>query len=412
MNRLSARSVATAPAGRHADGGNLYLLVTTTGAKSWLLIFRHDGRQREMGLGAVRSVSLARARELAAAARAQLSDGIDPIEARRQSREEASRASRRVPTFGEAADQIIESMESGWRNSKHRAQWRMTLGRARDPEGELTGEGYCLALADKPVNEVTTADVLAVLRPIWSEKAETASRVRGRIEAVLNAAKAEGFRSGENPALWRGHLDRLLAKRQKLQRGHHRALAYEDLPAFVADLRGRDGVAPLALEFAILTASRTGEVLGARRSEFDLDRRLWSIPAARMKAGRSHRVPLVERAVEILAELEPLRRDASTPDAVMFPSPRRSNEPLSNMALATVLKRMDYSVTTHGFRSTFRDWAGDQTNFAREVVEAALAHSIRDATEAAYRRQDALEKRRELMNAWARYAAPSTVEAD
>lgn len=415
LNKLSARSVTTLGPGQHGDGGNLHLRVSPTGARSWIFIYRAAGTQRQMGLGSTVSVSLARARELAAAARAQLAAGVDPQNARDQAAREAAQQAleaKRTPTFGEAADRLIESMEAVWRNEKHRQQWRMTLGRARDAEGALTGEGYCLALASKPVNEVTTEDVLDVLRPIWIAKAETASRVRGRIEAVLNAAKAEGHRSGENPALWRGHLDRLLPRRQKLQRGHHAALDYEDLPSFMRKLRKQAGVAPRALEFAILCASRTGEALGARWSEIDLSKALWTIPAARMKGGRVHRVPLARRALEILAEVAPLcavavavaAADAGD-DAVVFPSPRKRSA-LSNMALGAVLRRMKYDeITTHGFRSSFRDWAGDSTPFARDVVEAALAHRIRDETEAAYRRRDALEKRRELMDAWETYLA-------
>ncbi len=399
-NKLSARFVATVTEpGRYGDGGNLHLAVSPTGARSWLLIFRHGGRQREMGLGPARDVPLAKARVLAAEARALLADGVDPLEHRRRVAEEADKAAQRVPTFGEAADALIEAMAPAWRNPKHRAQWRMTLGRARDGKGDLTGEGYCLGLADRPVDEITTADVLAELRPIWQAKPETAARIRGRIEAVLSAAKAEGHRTGENPALWRGHLDRLLPPRTKLSRGHHAALPYVDAPEFMRRLRLADGFAAKALEFTILTAARSGEVRGATWAEIDIDAKVWTVPAARMKGAREHRVPLSGAAMTVLETVRPYRRA----DDIVFRG-AKLYAPLSDMSLSAVLRRMKAStITVHGFRSTFRDWAGDATAFARDVAEAALAHAIRDSVEAAYRRGDALEKRRELMDAWARF---------
>ena len=409
INKLSARFVATvSEPGRYGDGGNLHLAVSPSGARSWLFLYRYGGRQREMGLGPARDVPLAKARALSADARALLAEGVDPIEHRRKVAEEAEKAARRVPTFGEAADALIEAMEPAWRNPKHRAQWRMTLGRVRNKRGELTGEGYCLALADQPVNEITTADVLAVLKPLWQAKPETASRIRGRIEAVLSAAKAQGHRTGENPALWRGHLDHLLPARAKLSRGHHAALPYTDAPAFMTRLRASEGLGARALEFAILTAARSGEVRGATWTEIDLDAKLWTVPAVRMKGGREHRVPLSDPAMAVIEAVKPRRRV----DDLVFPG-TKLYAPLSDMSLSAVLRRMKApGITVHGFRSAFRDWAGDATAFPRDVAEAALAHAIRDSTEAAYRRGDALQKRRELMAAWASYLDQSKIITD
>lgn len=369
--------------GRHGDGGGLYLVVDKSGAKRWVFLFRRDGTLREMGLGGLKSVNLARARELAGEARANLQAGIDPIAAKNS-------APVTVPTFGEEADAFIEAMKPQFRNAKHIAQWEMTL---RD---------YAAPLRPKRVDQITTADVLEVLKPYWLTKPETASRLRGRIERVLDAAKAKGHRSGENPALWRGHLDKLLPKRRKLTRGHHAAMPYEDVPAFVAELRQREAMAARALEFTILTAARSGETFGATWKEIDLEAALWIVPAKRMKAGREHRVPLTPRAVEILTELSQL---GAEPDAYVFPG-QKDGRPLSVMAMEMILRRMKINFTVHGFRSAFRDWAGEETAFPREVAEAALAHVVGDETERAYRRGDALEKRRKLMTAWASYCEP------
>jgi integrase len=266
---------------------------------------------------------------------------------------------------------------------------------------ESTLETYAAPLRSKPVDTITTDDVLAVLKPIWTRKPETASRVRGRIEKVLDAAKAKGFREGENPARWRGHLDHLLSKPSKLARGHHAAMAYEEVAAFLADLRQREGTAALALELCVLTAARSGEVLGMQWSEIDFDKKIWTVPAERMKAGREHRVPLSSRAAAILRQFEKLK----VGDFVFTGQAR--NKPLSNMAMEMVLRRMKVEdATVHGFRSSFRDWAGNVSSFAREVVETALAHVIGEKAEQAYRRGDALEKRRKLMDAWASYCEP------
>jgi integrase len=378
INRLNARVVATITKhGRHADGGGLYLSMSPNGGRRWVFLYRWHGKPTEIGFGSARDVTLARARELAGQARGKLAEGINPKDARRPSG---------GATFGECADRLIEAMRPSWRNGKHAAQWEMTL---RD---------YAAPLRRLPPDKITTDDVLSVLKPFWNDKPETASRLRGRIERVLDAAKAQGLRSGENPARWRGHLDQLLPKRQQLTRGHHPAMSYTDVPAFVADLQARQATAASALEVAVLTAARSGEVLGARWVEFDLDRAVWTVPATRMKAGREHRVPLSPRALKIVKAMQ----DTRNGDFV-FPG-HRPGRPLSVMALEMVLRRMKIKdATVHGFRSAFRDWAAECTNFPNEVCEAALAHVIENKAEAAYRRGDLFDKRRKLMEAWAAY---------
>jgi integrase len=287
------------------------------------------------------------------------------------------------------AAQVREALSAGFRNEKHKAQWKSTLAT------------YAAPLSNKPVDTITTDDVLAILKPIWTIKPETASRLRGRIEKVLDAAKAKGFREGENPAHWRGHLDHLLSRPSKLTRGHHAAMPYDEVAAFVADLRGREASAALALELCILTAARSGEILGMRWDEIDLNKKIWTVPAHRMKAGREHRVPLSERATTILIALS----EGRSGDYV-FPGQRR-DKPLSNMAMEMMLRRMKVeNATVHGFRSSFRDWCGNETGYPRELIETALAHVIGDKAEQAYRRSDALEKRRNLMEAWADYCEP------
>jgi integrase len=378
MAQLTARKVETAKPGKHGDGGGLQLAVSATGAKKWVFRFFWEGRQREMGLGAYPEVSLAEAREKALAGRRLARSGVDPISERQKDRG--------IPTFGELADEIAEQLAEGFRNEKHRAQWKTTL------------KVYAEPLRAKPVDRIETTDVLAALRPIWQTKPETASRVRGRIERVLNAAKAKGYRTGENPAAWRGHLENLLSKQSRLTRGHHAAMPYKDVPAFMAKLRAREAVAASALEFAVLTAARSGEVLGARWAEIDLETKVWTLPAERMKAGREHRVPLSDPALAILTKLD----EARTSDFV-FPG-QQSGKPLSIMALDMILRRMGVDrATVHGFRSSFRDWAGNETHFPRELAEHALAHVIGDKAEQAYRRSDALARRRELMDAWSRH---------
>lgn len=380
-SKLTARKVESAKAGKYSDGGNLYLIVSDAGARKWVLRFTWRGRAKEMGLGSAASVPLADAREKAASARRKIAQGLNPIEERKRDGG--------IPNFGDLADDVRDALSAGFRNEKHKAQWKSTL------------ETYAAPLRSKPVDTITTDDVLAVLKPIWTTKAETASRVRGRIEKVLDAAKAKGFREGENPARWRGHLDHLLSKPSKLARGHHAAMPYEEVATFITDLRQREATAALALELCILAAARSGEVLGMQWSEVDLSKKVWTVPAERMKAGREHRVPLSSRAMAILSQLEKLKAGN-----FVFPGQAR-NRPLSNMAMEMVLRRMKIAhATVHGFRSSFRDWAGNVSSFPRELVETALAHVIGDKAEQAYRRSDALEKRRKLMDAWAAYCEP------
>lgn len=383
--KLTARAAATTKPGRYGDGRGLYLVVSETGARKWVFRFIFGSRVTEMGLGNA-AVSLAQAREKAAEARKLVAAGVNPIEARRA----ANRMAAGKPTFGEMADAFLEAKSSEWRNDKHRAQWKMTL------------EEYAKPLRALPVDRVDTEAVLGVLQPIWQAKPETAARLRGRIETVLDAARAKGHipRNEANPARWRGHLDKLLPKRQKLSRGHHAALPYSGVPEFIGKLREREAIAALALEFTILTAARSGEALGARWSEIDFDAKVWTVPAARMKAGREHRVPLSSPALAILGKLS----EANSGDFV-FPG-QRPEKALSGMAMEMMLRRMKINVTVHGFRSSFRDWAGETTSFPREIAEAALAHVAGDATERAYRRGDALEKRRGLMEAWAEFCEP------
>lgn len=383
VDKLSARAVETLKGpGRFSDGGGLYLVIDPSGARRWMFIFRHGGKQREMGLGGLGSVSLADARRRRDEARKILAEGGNPIADRRQTRIATVKA---ATTFGSFVDELLPELVKGFRNPKHASQWRTTI------------ETYAATLRPKPIDEVSTDDVLTVLQPIWTTKSETASRLRGRIERVLDAAKARGLRSGENPARWRGHLDHLLPKRRRLTRGHHRALPFAEVPTFVARLRERQGTAARALEFLILTAGRSGEVLGARWNEIDQDKALWTIPGDRMKAGREHRVPLSPRALAIVKEMRPISRGD-----LVFES-YEANRPLSNMAFDALLTRMKVEATAHGFRSSFRDWAGECTDVAREVAEAALAHTVGDETERAYRRGDALEKRRLLMREWLRF---------
>ncbi len=380
INRLNARAVATLNEhGRHADGGGLYLSISPNGGRRWVFLYRWHGKPTEIGLGSARDVTLARARELAKDARAKLAEGINPKEARKPLD---------GATFGECADRLITAMRPSWRNGKHAAQWEMTL------------REYAAPLRRLPTHAITTDDVLSVLKPLWNEKPETASRLRGRMERVLDAAKAQGLRTGENPARWRGHLDQLLPKRQRLTRGHHAAMNYDDVPAFIADMQSRRATAALALEFTILTAARSGEVLGARWDEFDLERTVWTVPARRMKAGREHRVPLSARALKIVKALH-----QEEGGEFVFPG-LKPGKALSGMALEMVLRRMKLNdVTVHGFRSAFRDWAAECTNFTNEVCEAALGHAVTNKVEAGYRRGDLFEKRRKLMDAWAAFCS-------
>ena len=379
INRLNARAVATiTKRGRHADGGGLYLSISPNGGRRWVFLYRWLGKPTEIGFGSARDVTLARARELAVQARAKLAEGGNPREARRASE---------AATFGDCADRLVEAMRPSWRNAKHIAAWEMTL------------RNYAAPLRRLPVDKIVTDDVLSVLKPHWNEKPETASRLRGRIERVLDAAKAQGLRTGENPARWRGHLDQLLPRRQSITRGHYAAMHYGDVPTFMTRLRSKHSTAALALEFVVLTAARCGEAVGARWQEFDPENAMWTVPVSRMKAGREHRVPLSQRALTILKVMRE-HRDGD----FVFPSARHLDKFLAVRTLWRVIRGMQIrDATVHGFRSAFRDWAAECTNFPSEVCEAALAHSVANKVEAAYRRGDLFEKRRKLMEAWAIY---------
>jgi integrase len=401
IDRLTALEVSALKAkGLYPDGGGLYLQVSSSGSKSWIFRYKVAGKTHDMGLGSFRDVSLAKARQKAKEAREHRTDGRDPIVHRDAARAREKLAAARATTFKDAAEQLIESHEAGWRNAKHRQQWRNTLDTYAYP-----------ILGSLPVADVDTGLVLRVLQqpvkgkdgksaPLWNAKTETASRVRGRIEAVMSWAKARGMRSGENPAQWRGHLDQLLPARSKVRRVvHHPALPYAEVPEFMAGLRERDGVTPRALEFTVLCAARTSEALGARFAEFDLKAGLWTLPAVRMKGGREHRVPLSRRAVAIVQSMQQL-----AVGEYVFPGLKRDKQ-LSDMALLMLLRDVHPGITTHGFRSSFKDWATEQTRYPDHASEAALAHVSSDKVRAAYQRGDLFEMRRELMDAWAKYCA-------
>lgn len=372
----------------YGDGGNLWLQVGPNGTKSWVFRYMLGGKEREMGLGPLHTVSLSDARTKAAECRRLCLDGVDPIEARKKTRAQARLDSARSITFKSAAESYIEAHKAGWRNDKHAAQWGATLKTYAYPHfGSL------------PVQGVDVAFVMKALEPIWSKKPETATRLRGRIESVLDWATARGYRIGENPARWRGHLENLLPARKRVRKAqHHAALPYDDMSTFMEALRLQEGTGARALEFLILTATRTSETLGAKWDEIDLREGVWTLPAERMKGHKEHRVPLAPEAVTVLKTM----RETKQGDYV-FPG-LKADKPLSNMALLVLLRRMKRTdLTVHGFRSTFRDWAAERTNFPREVAEMALAHAVSDRVEAAYRRGDLFEKRRRLIEAWAKF---------
>jgi integrase len=358
MGRLAAVALPKLKPGMHADGGGLYLQVTESGARTWIYRFMLHGRAREMGLGPLHVFSLAEARERARECRKFRHEGIDPIEARNAKKAEARLAAATAMTFKQCAEAYIDAHKAGWKNPKHAAQWPSTL----------TSYVYPI-FGNLPVQAIDTALVMKAIEPIWTAKPETASRVRGRIESVLDWATARGYRKGENPARWRGHLENLLPKKSKVQRvEHHPALPYDEMGAFMAALRKQGGIGARALEFLILTAARTGEVIGARWEEFDLDQRIWTVPAERMKGEREHRVPLSDRAFAIVEEMAAIRSGE-----FVFPG-GQIGRPLSNMALLMTLRRMGrLDLTVHGLRSTFRDWAAERTNFPTEVAEMALS---------------------------------------
>ncbi|HME25958.1 MAG TPA: integrase arm-type DNA-binding domain-containing protein [Acetobacteraceae bacterium] len=396
MGRInSARLRTLTKPGMYGDGGGLYLRVRGPEHRSWLYRYKVGGRGHLLGLGSLADVSLAEAREAAAAARKLVRQGEDPIQNKRA--EWARRAAEAgLHTFSEVAAAYIGAHEAGWRNAKHRQQWRNTLDQYAMP-----------VMGALPVRQITTAEVTRVLEPIWREKPETATRLRGRIEAVLDYAAARSWRTGENPARWRGHLANLLPARGKIARvEHHAALPWREIGSFMTALASQEGAAALALRFAVLTAARTGEVLGMRWGEVDVLNAVWTVPAARMKAGREHRVPLSAPALDVLRAVTKL---GTASDAFVFPGARRG-KPLSSMAMLMLLRRMGRGdLTAHGFRSTFRDWCAETTAYPREVAEAALAHTLRDKVEAAYQRGDLMEKRRRLMAEWAAFCAqPAT----
>jgi len=392
-NKLSARKVETLKdPGRYSDGAGLYLRIAPDSRK-WTFQYTWMGKKVEIGLGTPRDVPLAAARDKAATYRKMVAAGIDPREERKP---------KKAWTFSEVALQFVEDNEDGWRNDKHKDQWRYTLSLRKTDEGGWIDEGYCVSIRDKPIADLTTEVVLAILKPVWLTKAETASRIRGRIEAVWNAAKAHGRVSGENPARWRGHLSNLLPKREKLQRGHHEAMPFSDVPAFYRKIASQPSISSQALAFTILTAARSGEAMGAVWSEIEEEGRLWRIPPIRMKGKREHVVPLGEQGWAILESMRGKSKE------FVFPGVRAKS--LSVMALTMVLRRAGGGdFTVHGFRSSFRDWCGDATSFQQVDVETCLAHAIRNATERAYRRGNALEKRREIMAAWARFLAEENV---
>lgn len=388
MNRLTARQVTTIRTpGMHADGGGLYLSVQPSLSKQWVYIFSWNKQRREMGLGSAATVTLSDAREAAADARKLVASGINPIEERKE--KQAGRVEPDVPTFGDVADEVLEGLETELSNPKHRAQWKTSL--------KTTAKKLC----PMAVHTITTDDVLGVLRPIWTRTPESASRTRARIERVFSAAKAKGLREGQNPAAWKDHLDSLLPKRKKTQKKHHPALPYLEIADFMELLGQREAVAARALEFTILTAARTSEALCALWSEIDLVEGVWTVPAERMKARVVHEVPLSPAAIAVLRQVRPLLGSAN--DGFVFPGHKRG-KPTSRMSMLMLMRRMEMQrFTVHGFRSTFRDWAGDCTNFARELIESALAHTIKNKAERAYRRSTAFEKRKKLMVAWAGY---------
>jgi integrase len=408
--RLTVKAVQAAGPGMHADGDGLYLNVMPSGTRAWIYRYQLDGKRREMGLGGFPLVSLADARSRALTIRAGIkSGGADPLAARREAAAEKARvaaeakaAAPKVATFGDVARDYIRAHRASWRNPKHGAQWDSTLRTYAEPVFGAT-----------PVEAIDRELVLKVLMPIWATKTETATRVRSRIELVLNYARGRGLRTGENPATWRGNLDAVLPKPRKVTAiVHHPALPYDQVPAFLTALRRRTGMGARALEFAILTAARSGEVRGARWSEIDLTAGVWTIPAARMKARREHRVPLSAPALQLLAALPKVESET-----LVFPSSRRGT-PLSNMAMAAHVRGMNEpvpvwlsrdgdAVVPHGFRSSFRDWAAEVTHYPHEMAELALAHAVGSKVEAAYRRGDMFDKRKQMTADWAAWCGGS-----
>ncbi len=398
MGNLSAQAVKNAGPGKYEDGDGLRLVVSSTRSKKWVLRITIAGKRREMGLGAYPLVTLAEAREKAEVARKAVSQGQDPIANRKA--EVVEEAPPEIPTFTQVAARYIRAHRHGWSNIKHARQWCATLKTYARP-----------ILGKKAINAIGTEEVLTVLTPIWKKKTETAKRVQGRLENIFDFASARKWRDATNPARWRGHLDKLLPRPTRVQQvEHHPAMPYDAVPAFIPELKGKSGVSALALQFLILTACRTGEVIGAQWSEIDMEAGIWTIPAIRMKAKREHRVPL---SPEALAILKSLPRLANNPH-VFYGS--RQQRPICNMAMLQQMRGMGYGVggnrgdyVPHGFRSSFRDWAGEVSSYPRDVCEMALAHVIENKVEAAYRRGDLFEKRRNMMEEWAQWCTLSSI---
>lgn len=376
--------------GFYAVGGvaGLHLQVTRAGARSWILRVTVGGKRRDIGLGGYPDVTVAQAREKARETRHAIVEGRDPVAERAAARSALAAQRGAEITFDECARKFIEAKSAEWKNAKHGAQWSATLTTYASP-----------IVGTLQVRDVALAHIVKILEPIWTTKTETATRLRGRIESVLDWATVRGYRLGDNPARWKGHLDKLLPKPGKVAKvEHHAAVPVDGIGAFMVELQKREGMAARALEVLILTATRSGEIRGATWAEIDLQARIWTIPAGRMKAGKEHRVPLSDRVIEILRALP---RMADSP--LVFPAPRGGM--LSDMTLTAVLRRMKVDATAHGFRSTFRDWAAERTNYPRDVAEMALAHAIGDKVEAAYRRGDLFDKRTRMMNEWAKFCA-------
>jgi integrase len=390
MAKLTARDIQTLSEPGYYGAGQvpgLYLCIAKGGSKSWIYRYQIAGRRRDMGIGSIATFTLAEARDKAFELRRGVARGVDPIDAKRQGRAAAGLDKARAMTFRECADAYITAHRAGWRSAKHAEAWPQSLEAFVYP-----------TLGDLPVAAIDVGLVMKTLEPIWTTKPETASRVRGRIEAVLDWATARGYRKGDNPARWRGHLENLLPKRSKVARvEHHAALAYPEIATFMAELRQQDTVSARALEFAILTAARTGQVIGAGWSEINVAERLWTVPASRMKAGREHRVPLSDAAMAIVEKMAAIRQSD-----FVFPG-LKAGQGLGERTVLKLIGRMRPEVTVHGFRSSFRDWCAEMTNFDRDTAELALAHAVGDKVEAAYRRGDMFAKRRQLMDAWAKF---------